>query len=143
MRHLLVLHLRWHSLITGLPSETLRIAARALKYLESNAQPLIHAGDEFLRSVSKEDMYPPIIDTITENQVEEPIEELLEVTDVDNELEEEKEDSQEQYLYERILPDKEKRKMEKVRADAEKSAEREKKRLEREAAKVRKEKEKL
>jgi hypothetical protein len=126
----------------GLPPQTLRIAAQTLEYLESNSQPIVHPNDEFLTSFIKDDVHQAPIDTIGEAHLEEEkIEDLEEVIDVEDENEEQEENTIPQ-LYDRILSDGEKRKMEKVHAKREKDAEKERKRLEREAQKAEKEKEK-
>lgn len=131
-------------LIVGLPSETLRIASQTLDYLEHNAQPIIHPGDEFLRSFVKEDTHQPMMDHIRQTHLEEEkIEDLWEVVDMEDEQEEEpEEDSPAPQLYSRILSDKERRKMEKVQAKAEKDAEKERKRAEIETLRAKKEKKK-
>jgi len=127
-----------------LPPETLRIASQTLDYLEHNAQPVIHPGDEFLTSFVKEDTHQPIMDQIRQTHLEEEkIEDLQEVVDLEDEQEEEPEDeSPAPRLYSRILSDKERRKMEKVQAKAEKDAEKERKRAEMETLKAEREKEK-
>src|SRR5205814_1701561 len=109
-----------------------------------NAQPIIHPGDEFLTSFVKDDTHQPIMDQIRETQLEEEkIEDLREVVDLEDEQEEEPdEDSPAPQLYSRILSDKERRKMEKVQAKAEKDAEKERKRVETETVKEEREKEK-
>jgi len=128
----------------GLPPQTLRIAAQTLDYLEGNSQPIVHPHDEFLTSFIKEEIQQPTIDPIAETHLEEEkIEDLKEVIDVEEETEEEQDvETPTPQLYDRILSDKEKRKMEKVHAKAEKDAEMERKRLEKEAIKAEKEKEK-
>ena len=127
----------------GLPPQTLRIAAQTLEYLEGNSQPIVHPNDEFLTSFIKDDVHQAPIDTIGEAHLEEErIEDLKEVIDIEDENEEEQEKNTTPQLYDRILSDREKRKMEKVHAKGEKDAEKEKKRLEREAQKAEKEKEK-
>ena len=127
-----------------MPPETLRIASQTLDYLEHNAQPIIHPGDEFLTSFVKEDTHQPIMDQIGQTHFEEEkIEDLREVIDLEDEQEEEPEDkSPAPQLYSRILSDKERRKMEKVQAKAEKDAEKERKRAEIETLKAEREKEK-
>ena len=127
----------------GLPPETLRIASQTLDYLESNAQPIIHPGDEFLTSFVKEDIHQPIMDQIRETQLEDDkIEDLREVIDIEEEQDEEQEDTPTAQLYSRILSDKERRKMDKVQAKADKDAEKERKRIELEMMKAEREKEK-
>jgi hypothetical protein len=128
----------------GLPPQTLRIAAQTLDYLEGNSQPIVHPQDEFLTSFIKEEIQQPTIDPIAETHLEEEkIEDLKEVIDIEEENEEEQDqETPTPQLYDRILSDKEKRKMEKVHAKAEKDAEKERKRLEKEAIKAEKEKEK-
>jgi hypothetical protein len=127
-----------------LPPETLRIASQTLDYLEDNAQPIIHPGDEFLTSFVKEDSHQPIMDQVRQTRLdEEKIEDLQEVVDLEDEQEEEPEDeSPVPQLYSRILSDKERRKMEKVQAKAEIDAEKKKKRAEIETLKMEREKEK-
>jgi regulator of protease activity HflC (stomatin/prohibitin superfamily) len=130
-------------LILGLPPETLRIAAQTLEYIESNAQPVIHPGDDFLASFSKDDSIEPVMDTITQtHHDEEEVEELHEVVELEDENTEVEDDVAEPQLYARILSDKEKRKMEKVQAKNEKDAEKVRKKAEKEALKAGKEKEK-
>jgi hypothetical protein len=83
-----------------------------------------------------------MIDQIRETQLEEEkIEHLQEVVDIDDEIEQE-EDAPEPQLYSRILSDKERRKLEKVQAKADKDAEKERKRIKMEILKVELEKEK-
>jgi hypothetical protein len=127
-----------------LPPETLRIASQTLDYLEDNAQPIIHPGDEFLTSFVKEDSHQPIMDQVRQTHLdEEKIEDLQEVVDLEDEQDEEPEDeSSAPQLYSRILSDKERRKMEKVRAKAGMDAEKKKKRAEMETLKTEREKEK-
>lgn len=77
------------------------------------------------------------------NAEEEKIEDLREVVDLEDEQEEELEDeSPAAQLYFRVLSNKERRKMEKAQAKAEKDAEKERKRVETEALKAEKGKEK-
>jgi hypothetical protein len=130
--------------MAGLPSETVEIAARTLNYLEQNAKPLIHPGDEFLASFTKEESHYPMIDYISEIRVEEEeIEDLREVVDIEVDDEENIEEKfSVPQLNPLILPDKEKRKMDKVQVKAEKEAERARKKSEREALKAEKGKEK-
>jgi hypothetical protein len=128
----------------GLPPETLRIASQTLNYLENNAQPIIHPGDEFLTSFVKEDTHQSIMDQIRETQPEdETIEDLREVIDIEEEQDEEQEDTPTPQLYSRLLSDKERRKLEKVQAEADKDAEKMKKRIELEMMKAEREKEKV
>lgn len=124
--------------MAGLPPETLCIASQTLDYLESNAQPIIHPGDDFLNSFVKEDTHQPIMEQIRESQPEdEKIENLQEIVDIADEQEEEQEeDVRAPQLYSRILSDKERRKMEKVQAKADKDAEKEKKRIKTEMLKA-------
>lgn len=132
-------------LMPGLPQDTLRIAAKTLDYMEQNAVPVIHPGDEFLSSFAIDDTREPIMDTIAETHVaEEQIEELKEVVEVDDEDEDELEEqaNPELQLYSRILSDNEKRKMEKVHTQAKKDAEKERKRIKKETLKAEKEREK-
>src|SRR5277367_191366 len=129
----------------GLPAQTLRIAAQTLGYLEGNSQPIVHPNDEFLASFIKDETQQPTMDPIPETHLEEDkIEDLKEVINIEEENEEDhqEEEPPTPQLYDRILSDKEKRKMEKVYSKAEKDAEKERKRLEKEAAKAEKEKEK-
>jgi hypothetical protein len=127
--------------MVGLPSEALQIASQTLDYLERNAKPVVHPGDEFLSSFAKEDSHYPMTDYISQSCFEEKIENLREVIDMDEEDGVEEEISP-PHLNALILSDKEKRKMEKVHVKAEKDAERARKRSEREALKAEKEKEK-
>jgi hypothetical protein len=139
------LHVKLNS---GLPHETLRIAAQTLNYLESNSHPVIHPGDAFLSSFTKDETIEPILDTITQTHLEEEqIEDLREVVDVEDEDVEVQDDVQEKRLDAQMMDasmksDRERRKMEKVKAKAEKDLEKERKRLERETLKVEREKEK-
>lgn len=113
--------------------------------MEANAQPVINLGDEFLSSFAIEDTREPTIDTIAETHIEdEQVEELKEVVEVDDEEMDEPEEqaNPELQLYHRILSDNEKRKMEKVHAQAKKDAEKERKRVEKELLKAEKEREK-
>ena len=127
----------------GLPPETLRIASQTLEYLESNAQPVIHPGDDFLSSFSKEEVRPSVIDDISQTNIEEEaVQQLYEVVEIEDDKEELMDYSPVPQLYSRILSDREKRKMEKVHAEAEKEAEKERKRIEKAALKAEKEKEK-
>jgi len=134
------------ALTVGLPPETLRIAAQTLEYIERNAQPVIHAGDAFLNSFGREDSPDPVMDTIPPEHLEdEKIEDLKEVTDIEDEEFEDPVDNvqvPEEQLYSRILPDKEKRKMDKVQAKQDNDAEKERKRQERELLKAEREKDK-
>jgi len=133
------------NICAGLPPETLRIAAQTLDYLERNAEPVIHPGDEFLSSFVKEDTHQPIIDEISQTHLEEEkIEDLKEVIEIEEDQEEEGDEEvpSTPELYHRILSDKEKRKMEKVRSKAEKDAEKERKRIEKEILKAEREKDK-
>jgi len=126
-----------------LPPQTLRIAAQTLEYLESNSQPIVHPNDEYLTSFIKDEIHWSAVDPIAEAHLEEDkIEDLKEVIDIEDENEEEQVDNPTPQLYDRILSDREKRKMEKVHAKVEKDAEKERKRLEREALKAEKDKEK-
>ena len=130
--------------LAGLPPETLRIAQQTLDYLEGNAQPMIHPGDEFLDSFVKEDTQPPVIDEFVETHrsEEEKIEDLHEVIDIEDEDEESEALGPTPNLYLRVLSDTEMRKMDKVQAQQEKNAERDRKKIEREALKAEKEREK-
>jgi hypothetical protein len=112
-----------------------------LDYIEGNAQPVIEPSDAFLSSFAKEDTYQPVMDTISQtNLEEEQIEELHEVVEVDDEgANEQEQDTQEPLLDVLILPDREKRKMDKVQAQADKDAEKERKKAEKEALKMQKE----
>ena len=113
----------------GLPPQTLRIAAQTLDYLESNSQPIVHPNDEFLATFIKEETSQLAIDPIVETQIEEDqIEDLKEVIEIEDETEEAHEEIPAPQLYHRILSDKEKRKMEKVQAKAEKDDEEKRKR---------------
>lgn len=81
------------------------------------------------------------MDTINQNNLEEErIEELHEVVEVDDENGTEPgEDGPEPQLDVLILPDREKRKMDKVQAQADKNVEKERKKAEKEALKMQKE----
>jgi hypothetical protein len=68
------------------------------------------------------------------------VEDLHEVVDIEDEPDE---DTPTPLFYDRVLSDKEKRKMERVKADADKAADKKTKRLEKEAAKAKKEKRRL
>ena len=121
------------------------MAAKTLDYMEQNAQPVIHPGDEFLSSFAIEDTRDPIMDAVAETHVaDEQIEDLKEVLEVDDEDMDESEEqpNPELQLYSQILSDNEKRKMEKVHAQTKKDAEKERKRAEKEILKAEKEREK-
>jgi hypothetical protein len=130
-------------LILGLPPETLRIAAQTLEYIQRNAQPVIYPGDAFLTSFGKDDTIEPVIDTISQTPFDqENVEDLKEVVDLE---EDEETDEQEDILtmeFNTAISDKERRKMEKAKAKAEKDAEKERNRVDKEVMKARMEKEK-
>jgi hypothetical protein len=137
------------ALIPGLPPETLRIAAQTLEYIERNAQPVIHPGDTFLTSFAKEDIIEPVMDSISQtHHDEDKIEELHEIIDLEDENEEVEEETPEpaqldsQMMDSRMMNDRERRKMQKVQAKAERDSEKERKRVEREMLKAEREKEK-
>jgi regulator of protease activity HflC (stomatin/prohibitin superfamily) len=132
-------------LTLGLPPETLRIASETLAYLEANSQPLIHPGDEFLSSFVKSDMPQPIMDEIRQTRLEEDtVKELKEVVDIEEEDQEtEEEEATAPLLYSRVLSERERRKMEKVQAKAEKDAEKARKKAESEALKAERDKDKV
>lgn len=127
-----------------MPPQTLRIAAQTLEYLEGNSQPIVNPHDEFLTAFIKDDINQSIIDPIAEARLEEEkIEDLKEVVHIEDEnSEEEQQEISTPQLYDRILSDREKRRMEKVHAKVERDAEKERKRSEKEGLKAEKEKEK-
>ena len=120
----------------------MRIAAQTLDYLESNAKPIIFPGDEFLSSFAKSESPTPVLDNVAENNITEEIQDLQEVVDIEEDDEEDIEGIAEAQLYASILSDQEKRKLDKIQAQATKDAEKERKRVEKEMAKAIKEKEK-
>jgi regulator of protease activity HflC (stomatin/prohibitin superfamily) len=133
-----------HMLTLGLPPETLRIASEMLAYLEDNSQPVIHPGDEFLSSFVKSDMSQPIMDEIRQSQLEEDtVEELKEVVDIEEDDQEAEEEATAPLLYTRVLSERERRKMEKVQAKAEKDAEKARQKAEFEALKAERDKDKV
>lgn len=120
----------------------MRIAAQTLDYLESNAKPIIFPGDEFLSSFAKSESPTPVMDNMAEHNIVEEIQDLREVVDIVEDDEDDIEGIAEAQLYTSILSDQEKRKLDKIQAQATKDAEKERKRVEKEMAKSLKEKEK-
>ncbi len=128
--------------LLGLPPETLRIASQTLDYLESNAKPVIFPGDDFLSSFSRDDRAAPSIESVKDSPVQEEFEELREIVDIEYDDEYDLESSADERLYASILTDQEKRKMDKIQAQAYKEIELERKRAEKETNRAQKLKEK-
>ena len=105
---------------------------------------MIHPGDAFLTSFGKDDTVEPVMDAISQTPFDqENVEDLKEVVDLDedDEIDEQEEDIL-TMEFNTAISDKERRKMAKAKAKAEKDAEKERNRVDKEVMKARMEKEK-